>query len=237
MESTPAYIYGGEKIAHAIKGTLGDIKVLIILKDPVERLKSFYTRKKSTLQLPANMDFTQYVEQCLSMKDEDLDKKENQIYTGIYLGLYSKYMKAWYDTFGGKNLKVVFFEHLKDSPSELLSELCDWLQIDPTFYNSYNFDVKNRSVNYKLKHFHKAAVTMNDIGQRLWRRNPRLKSELLKVYYRLNGKPIDKSEFRVGTIKELYSYFRPYNEALCSILKQQGVEDLPDWLSTEKVPE
>ena len=57
MEATPAYVYGGERIASAIKQVTGNVKIILILREPVDRMISFYHRKKATLQLPSSMSF------------------------------------------------------------------------------------------------------------------------------------------------------------------------------------
>jgi Sulfotransferase domain len=234
MESTPAYMFGGKKIADNIKNTLGDIKVLIILKDPVERVKAFYTRKKSTLQLPREITFSKYVDKCMSMSEQELSKQQNQIYTGIHYSLYHNYIESWFDVFG-KNLKVVFFDNLLSDPHALVSNICHWLDVDAGYYDNFNFDIKNKSVDYKLKGIHRAAVTLNNTGQKLWRMNPGLKSTLLKLYYNINGKPFDKLDLDEGTINRLYSYFSPHNRELFRILDKKGVQNMPDWLIQDKI--
>lgn len=83
LEATPAYIFGGEKIARTIYNTLGDVKIIIILKDPVDRMVSFYQRKKATFQLPQELNFSEYVKLCLSKTTEELELRENQLYRNI----------------------------------------------------------------------------------------------------------------------------------------------------------
>ncbi len=230
MESTPAYMFGGERMAKTIKSTLPDVKILIILKDPVERTRSFYTRKKSTLQLPQELSFKDYIDKCLSFNSSELDRIENQLYTGVYLSRYSEFIEPWLDVFG-KNIKVVFFDELKSDPGNLLADICKWLGISPEFYTAYEFDVKNRSVSYKNRGMHRIAVWLNLILNKLWRWSPELKSAVLRCYYFINGQSFDKSDIDRATIDNLYSYFRPYNEKLHKILVSAKVANIPTWVS------
>ena len=50
MEATPGYFEGGSKLATAMKETLGDnIKVIIFLREPISRIRSFFKYKKASL--------------------------------------------------------------------------------------------------------------------------------------------------------------------------------------------
>lgn len=230
MESTPGYFFGGERIARRIAEVLEHPRILVVLKDPVERLKSFYSRKKSTFQLPQDMSFEEYTEKCFSFSDEQLRLPENQLYTGAFLGRYSDYMEQWFEVFGS-DLKVVFFDDLSADPLTLMQRICEWIGLDPSVYDDYDFDVKNRSMDYSNKIIHRIAVEGNNMLSAFWRRNPGLKRSLMELYYNINGKPISKSYFDADTLHRLYSYFRPYNSNLLDILRSRNVENLPDWLS------
>lgn len=51
MEASPGYIYGGSTIADAMKDLLGEFKIIFILREPVERLVSFYNYLKTHIFL------------------------------------------------------------------------------------------------------------------------------------------------------------------------------------------
>jgi hypothetical protein len=229
LEATPAYIYGGEKIATEIKKTLGEIKIVIILKNPVDRLISFYQRKKATFQLPENIDLREYVKLCLQKNSQELELKENQIYTGIALGQYQEYIKPWLQHFGS-NLKIVFFDDLKKDTKSFMKELAKWIGIDPNFYTDFDFDIKNKSHHYKNRLIHKLAVTANNTGQRFWRTNPTLKKIVLNTYYKFNGTPVNKNDLDNETLVFLKKYFQPHNLVLSQLLLQHGYKNLPEWL-------
>ncbi len=234
MEATPAYIFGGEKIANAIHETLGPVKIIIILKDPVDRLISFYQRKKATFQLPADIDLREYVKICLSKTSEELDQHENQVYTGISLGLYAQYLQPWLQLYGS-SIKILFFDDLKKDTRSFMQGIASWLEIDSTFYNDFEFDVKNKSLNYKNRFLHRMAVTANNAGQRLWRSNPDIKKKILGLYYKFNGSAFDQKDSDAETIKFLRNYFKPYNTHLQQLLLAYNIENLPDWMQSTTV--
>jgi hypothetical protein len=77
MESTPGYFYGRKLIPQAIKNDLGNIKILIILREPISRLFSFYRFQKSMLKLDQNITFNEYINQWEQMPITEAIKREN----------------------------------------------------------------------------------------------------------------------------------------------------------------
>lgn len=45
LESTPGYFYGGSAIVEAIGETLKDAWIIVVLREPIERLLSFFKPK------------------------------------------------------------------------------------------------------------------------------------------------------------------------------------------------
>lgn len=236
LEATPAYVFGGNKIADKIVDTLGPVKILIILKDPVDRLISFYRRKKATFQLPEQMDFATYVKACLQKSNRELDLHENQIYTGVYLGLYHRFLEPWLQRFGD-DIKIVYFDDLKQDSRMFMKDICNWLEIDDEFYDTFEFDVKNKSLNYKNRGLHRIAVAANNAGQRFWRNNPHFKKRILNVYYRMNGASFRKNEIDADTVAMIRKYYQEPNMKLAGMLQNYGYTNLPKWLEPENVSE
>jgi len=233
LEATPAYVYGGEKIAGAIKKAAGNVKIILILREPVDRMISFYQRKKATLQLPSSMSFREYAEACLSYHESELDKLENQLFTGAYLGRYERFIEPWLKIFED-NIKVTFFDDLKRDPLSYMKELSDWLKIDRTYYDQYNFDIRNQSLNYKSEFLQRLAVTANKAGQKLWRTNPVFKRKVLNIYYKLNGASFEKNAIDQATREKLHNYFAPGIQQLYYLLSAHGIKRFPAWLQTDK---
>ncbi|MBL0053322.1 MAG: sulfotransferase domain-containing protein [Bacteroidetes bacterium] len=107
MEVSPGYFSGGKETAEEIKNKCNNPKILIILRDPVERVISFFNRKREVFQLSAELSLNEYYEQCQQYSEADLKLEKNHLYTGFEFGFYSKYMSEWYDVFGD-NIKVMF---------------------------------------------------------------------------------------------------------------------------------
>ncbi len=229
LEATPGYVTGGEKMAEMISDVLGEVKILIILKNPVDRLISFYQRKKATLQLPGDLSLKEFVMRCRQLSQEELKMQQNHLYSALATGEYHTFLEPWLKIFG-ERLKIVFFDDLKNTRT-FMQNIAHWLQIDPSFYEQFDFDVKNKSMNYKNPVLQKFAVSANKAGQRLWRSNPGFKKNLMAIYYKLNGTPFEKTDLDSETVEFLKSYYHPHNQKLQLLLSRYGInENNPSWL-------
>lgn len=236
LEATPGYITGGAKMADTISATLGGVKIIFILKEPVERLISFYKRKKATLQLPRDMSFVAFVSRCRDANELSVHVQENHLYNALQVGKYANYLEPWL-TNSQLQSKILFFDDLKKDPKKLMQQLCSWLNINASVYDDYNFDVRNKSMNYRNAMLQQLAVKANLAGQRLWRFNPNLKKNLSSLYYKFNGASFHRDNIDMETVKYLKSYYRESNQQLGLLLSRHGINaNLPAWLETETVP-
>lgn len=228
-EATPSYFEGGRALAEGLKNTLGgDLKIVIFLRDPVDRLISFFKFKKSMLEIPQDILFEDYIARCESMNPEEKKRRENNVWWGVDGGKYDIYLSDWFDVFGDK-LKVVFFDDMKSDARGLTMDLCHWLGVDPSIYETYKFEVENKTVSYKNPFLQRFALSVNKGLESYWRAHPELKSNLRSFYYSLNGKQhadvIDE-----GARKRLLDIYAPHNVSLRATLRAHGYTKLPAWL-------
>jgi hypothetical protein len=229
LESTPGYFYGGSAIVEAIGETLKDARIIVVLREPIERLLSFFRFMKSMLQLDRGMTVTEYVEACEQTGRIALRERGNNRYFGIEGGRYADYIGDWFDVFD-ERLKIVFFDRLKQDRIGLLQELCAWLEIDGNLYEHEDLGVENRTFHYRNRSLHKLSLALNQRGERLFRANPRLKAALRRAYTTINGSPADievPAEIRI----RLHALFADSNRRLSAELVRRGYRDLPTWLT------
>lgn len=231
MEGSAGYIYGGKNIAQAIRALLGNVRVIFILRDPIKRALSNYKFFKSRMALDRGISFAEYVSICEMMPPDASLKREDDVYWGIQGGLYISFLSAWFDTFGG-SARVVFFEHLKDDPRQLLRDLCEWLGIDHAVFDTADLGTENQGIDYRNKLLQQVAVLINDRGESYWRAHPHLKQLARRIYYAINGRNFD-DQIADGTMAYLQSAFKPYNRQLAIELLERGYTDLPGWLAKE----
>jgi hypothetical protein len=230
MEATPGYFYGGLPLANALQNTVQqNCKILIILREPVSRLISFYKAKKKSLELDKNLDFNFYVNACLNLPESEIKKRENNKMTGISSGYYVEYLDDWMNVFKN-NLKITFFDDLHSDPKKFMIVLCNWLEIDAGYFKDFNFEIENKTYQYKSKVIQKMAVTVNIEAARFWRKNPEMKKWIRRQYLKINQSD-EQEMLDQETLNFVTSLFKPYNLRLKQFLISNGFNNLPKWLS------
>ena len=111
-EATPIYFYSPPALGR-IRELISDVKLVLILRNPVDRLFS---------------------EAQHLFRDGNLDQEEferfHQIPRLVNLGFYAEHFRTCLEIFERPQVKVLLFEHLVRQPERLLQSLCDFLGID-----------------------------------------------------------------------------------------------------------
>ena len=113
-EIAPSYFHALEA-PQRIRELNPQCKILVTLREPVSRLFSFYSHMNQRGELEPGTSFTQ----ALSNKKILLNTS-----------LYYFHLSRWIEFFGRKNVNVVFFEGLKESPELFAQEILDKLNIE-----------------------------------------------------------------------------------------------------------
>ena len=111
-------------------GVLPKTRVLVVLREPVERLESFYTFMKSILTVPRGMTSPSTSTRVWHLSPAELSSKELDMYRGLHDGLYADYYDAWRDSFGDR-FRVYFLDDLSERPEETLADIAAWVGISP----------------------------------------------------------------------------------------------------------
>ncbi|MBN1927333.1 MAG: sulfotransferase [Prolixibacteraceae bacterium] len=215
---SPEYLYFHEKAIPLIKQTLGDkVKIIIILRSPVDRAFSAYTHFKRDKR--ETLSFEE------ALEEEEERKARNWIWAWQYKnsGLYYKQVKAYLDHF--TNVRIIVFEDFKNEPQNVLAELCEFLEISTNFKfdTSYKYNVSGEPKSKVLYKFETSRELVNFIKKFIPARF------VEKMKKNLTGeKQMVKSEMNNQTRKALINFFR-YN-----ILKLQDLidKDLSHWLKS-----
>ena len=227
MEATPGYFYGGMPLINQINSTLPDVKIIILLRNPTDRLISFFNFMKSMLLLDQNMSIDSYIRKCRTLSRQDLKDKNNNPYFGIEGGFYNRYISDWIDQFGDR-LNILFLDDLKRNPGEVFVELCEWLGVESDFYNDFDFSVENRTAQYTNKRMQQIALFINVKSESLFRKFPIAKQCLRGIYAFLNQEKIQTiTQAEKDRINNIYC---ASNHELASNLRNIGIHNLPRWL-------
>jgi len=159
VDASVAYIQF-DKIANAIQNFNNKAKIIILLRNPIERAFSAYSHNKRE---GGTLSF-----------QEDLEIEDQESVLGIFRwthykknGLYYENVKHYLDTFGQEKVLILFNEDLESNPQKVLSTVCDFLKIDASFVPKMDFTKQNTAhlpKNPKISHL----VNNYSQGSMLW---------------------------------------------------------------------
>lgn len=230
FEATPGYFVGGKSTATLIHQTLPDIKIIVVLRNPAERLISFFRSKKLSFELDENISLTDYVSMCVDCEENKLSLQKNNYLSGVQYGCYMNYLPDWIKVFE-KNLKIIFFEDLVHNPHEVLKNICKWLGTDATFFNDFEFPQRNKSFAYRNKFVHQVATTANAAGKNFLNRYPAFKSYMTKTYLSINSHDSEVETLETDRIR-IDALYKDHNSLLREFLLKHDVARLPHWLQS-----
>lgn len=227
FESTPGYINGGERLARRLAGDLPGLRVLFVLREPVDRARSYLEFQKGLLNLPKTLDFDGYVSACL--EQERRHGKPDWPHRGLWGGRYAALLREWHGVFG-ERMRVAFFDDLKHDPHAFTDNVCRWLGVRGVDEAPIDFSVENVTRLPANDTVHRIALDFNKRFEVFFRRHHWLKKSLRTVYFALNGTP--KGPRGVDDATAARDYFREPNAMLKAFLEQtQPDTGLPAWLS------
>ncbi|MDA8641899.1 sulfotransferase [Flavobacteriaceae bacterium] len=124
-EVSPDYLFYHKETAFSIKRILGDIPIIIVLRNPIKRAFSAYMYLKRDSREPLTF------KEGLDAEDERLENNWDFIWGYKKGGLYFEQVKTFFNTFS--NVKVILQEDLKINTDSVIKELCSFLDVNPDF--------------------------------------------------------------------------------------------------------
>ena len=122
------YIFYPESLTE-IKKHCPEAKLILILRNPIDRAisaHSFLAKiKKEPLTLAAAID--------AESERATLGPEEKNNFTYISHGLYAQQIKTLFKIFDPKNVLIVLYEDVNDSPQQVIKNIYRFLNIDPDF--------------------------------------------------------------------------------------------------------
>ena len=179
-EGSVSYLFYSDT-PNKIKETIPDVKIIILLRDPVSRGFSHYLMdyRMGLVALPY---------------EEIVYKKSQHKYQDLYyqqyveLGLYYEQVKRYIDTFGKEKVKIYLQEDLRTDTEKVILDLYNFLEID----NSYMVDTAQQHNIFSMpknKLIHKlyASHRVRSIAKTLFPNN--LKEKVKNIFFERKKKP------------------------------------------------
>jgi hypothetical protein len=230
LESTPGYFEGGKRVAARMSSVLDDVKVIIILRDPIDRLRSFFSWQKAQVNLPRELDFATYIEECSAIPEDQRNLQTNDPYWGVEGGRYIRYLPEWFEVLGRKRLMVLFFDALKNDPRQVATDIAAWLDIDLDGLLERQPQRDNATVHYRNAWLQRIAIAANKYTEPLGRKFPNAKRGIRSAYYAINASQASNLPSRED-LKKASGLYEEDNRKLATFLAAQGYINLPKWLS------
>jgi hypothetical protein len=146
LEATPDYLYSTGtpcRVGEALG--VDNVRWIFLLRDPIDRLRSWYRFGIQVGQIHSRLSLTEYIESQMN----GTANREVQAFRALEQGRYSDYLQVYKDTFGEENIQVLHFEKLKDRPQDIVREVCQFLAISFDRFEGRNFAQHNPSISPK----------------------------------------------------------------------------------------
>lgn len=215
-EATPNYLYN-ERAAERAHRRYPDLKLVIILRDPVERLYSHYLHMRRMGDEPLSL--------TSALKAEPLRRARGYGPSYHYLsqGFYRAQIERFIGRFGRERTRVLLFDDLTRDPVSAVQSIYAFLGVDDRFippigeaYNAF-YEPRSRAVD---------ALVMGDGAMKRLAKAAlpdALRARASAAIRALNGAP--KPGLDPSVREELKSLYRPEIEALERALDR----DLSAW--------
>ena len=213
-EASPDTLYFFDKTASHIKETLGDVPIVIMLRNPVRRAFSAFMYLKRDSREKLNF------RDGLLAENKRLKDNWDFIWGYKKCGLYYNQVKSFTDNFS--NVKVVLQEDLKNDTSATLEDIYSFLELDEKFKTDVS--IKHNESGTPNNIFSKFLLSRNNIFSTVIR-------ELMKRFIPrdLLEKVASKSLERMSILEKdeiaLKTYF--FND-ICKLEKLIN-KDLSSW--------
>jgi Sulfotransferase domain len=228
LEATPNYCLGGDRLIQAIKRTLDNPRIIVSLRDPVDRLWSAYTFQRSLGHLHGVQSFEQYLSVCEEQRRQGHNIIVKGHFNGVSIGFYGDYLQGWFDAFGD-DIKVIFMDDLSRCPDVVVMDVCRWLGIDGQVAASFDYASRNKTAHPRSVLVSKAIFGVKERSDRLLKPPPAVRAALRKAYTRLNAGKLEE-RLQPSARLRVEELYRESNLALVSMLRARGHDHLPSWL-------
>lgn len=216
-EASPSYLYH-TKAAARIKYYCPDVKLIAILRDPVERAYSQFLHH-------AREGFENCSDFSAALREED-NRILNKWWWGYFYvdgGFYYTQLQRYFEKFDSSKIKVYLYEDLRSNRYDLIKDIFQFLEVDDNF-------IPDTSTKYNV-----TGVPKNKFLHELLSKPNLLKTSLRRIIpqglrrklaMNLKNANLVKPEFSLEIRKQLIEIYRE------DILKLQNLiqRDLSSWL-------
>jgi hypothetical protein len=142
-EASVAYLYFYQTAIPNILKYAGDIKIIIILRNPIDRAYSAYSHFKRDLNEPLSF------EEALASEASRIEKNYLPLYRYIDQGMYADQVEAYLKNFS--NVHILLFDDLIQNRLESIQRIYKFLNVDAQYIPDNIENIFNESGSPKSK--------------------------------------------------------------------------------------
>lgn len=217
-EASPIYLYDS-KAAERIQSYIPDVKLIAILRDPVERAYSNFLHHIRD-DLETTTDFLE----AIRLEESRIANNWWWGFHYIRSGFYYEQLERYFDRFDRNHVKVYLYEDLSRNRLDTLQNLFQFLDVDPAFTPDMSIRQnvtgvpKNKNLNRFLSQSHPIKTFFKPLLPR------KLRNQLLTS---LKNQNLNKPQIPSGIREQLQPIFRKDILQLQDLLQH----DLSAWLN------
>jgi hypothetical protein len=206
-----AGLYINEKALSRLRDHNPECKLVLILRNPVERTYSSYLMEKNYGAINEPFEIVRDI-------IHKADSKDWRYEFFIGMSLYSKKLEMIYRYFPKEQVKIVRFEELSIHPNEVCKDIFRWMNLDPDFTPDtsvkHNVTTVTRSQTYGklLLRMLKNSSPLKKAARVLL--PGKMDYKVGEAMRRINHTEKKYDPIAQGTMLELVEFFRPYNDEL-----------------------
>ncbi|MFN8096792.1 MAG: sulfotransferase [Dermatophilaceae bacterium] len=230
MEASPGYFYGGAKVAGPMASALPDVKVIVLLREPGQRAFSFFNFMRSRATLPQDAQFEPWLDKAMELIAEGTDQdRTNHPWSGVGASMYDRWIDDWTGVFGDR-LLLLFFDDLARAPQETVKRVCAWLGIDEAPADAFDFEIENKTRQFRFARLQKAALRINRANVLFLERHTRIKRTIRRAYFLVNFQK-GGGGIAPATRERLDAFYRPTRAHVLAALRPDERAHAPHWLT------
>jgi len=231
LESSPQYLYSPGSPMR-IRRSLGRVKIIFLLRDPIEWLISSFRYAKEVGRLPIELGFCDWVESQFTAMAKGILPTEHHM-RALLNGRFIVHLGRYSSVFNPQDIMLYPFQALETDPRRILGDICSRLGIDESFFDGYHYEIHNPSAAIRSAGAHRIYVQAHQRISvslkrypRLWRAARSAFRAFRPLYIALNTTRAEDFDLGNGLREKLEHYFREEIEFVGELLARIGTRPL-----------
>jgi len=240
LEASPAYTRDSAGAAANIAGMVPDAHVIFVLRDPIDRLYTYFQGEKDrTMRVAAGISFDDYVQIVCNSGDISKLSPDPEVAlhlsAGIGVGNYKETIDDFLVHFDPDQIVIVFQEHLLADPKRVMSQLSQFMGIDGGFYDDFTFTSENRTRFVRFHSLYRVGMRLNSLAEPIFNRVRGLRGFTRRIHDIVNERKVSSAQrMNPESARMLAEYYSTANAELRDFMLFQYPDvGLPNWLGED----